>query len=185
MRALEAVKAVLEPLVLRRTKDMRDANGQSIVALPPKEVKIEYLDFSRSEQDLYDSLYNYSKNTFSGLCASGKALSNITSILSLLTKLRQAACHPSLVLPKNDKIRYPTSSNSGPVSFDLLSPKDKYGEAIIEALRALQSGASIADDSEHPIAAECPLCFEPTTSKIVMPCMHMVCRSCIMQYLQV
>lgn len=183
MRALEAVKTVLEPLVLRRTKDMRDANGQSIVALPPKEVKIEYLEFSRAEQDLYDSLYIYSRNTFSGLCASGKALSNMTSILGLLTKLRQAACHPSLVLPRNDK--RPSSSSSGPISFDTLSPKDKYGEAIVEALRALQSGTSISEDAEHPIAAECPLCFEPTTSKIVMSCMHMVCKSCTMQYLQV
>jgi len=44
--ALATLRAGLEPLMLRRTKATRDANGEPIVALPPRVTNIEWLLFS-------------------------------------------------------------------------------------------------------------------------------------------
>lgn len=37
-KAVEVVQIILESVLLRRTKDMRDTDGKKIVELPPKEV---------------------------------------------------------------------------------------------------------------------------------------------------
>jgi DNA repair protein RAD5 len=55
-KAIQAVQTVLEPILLRRTKDMKDENGESIVKLPPKTVEIVYLDFSSEESRIYAAL---------------------------------------------------------------------------------------------------------------------------------
>lgn len=47
MRALDVVQTVLEPLVLRRTKDMKMPNGEALVPLPPKTVEITEIEFSK------------------------------------------------------------------------------------------------------------------------------------------
>ena len=39
-RALQRLKAVLQPLLLRRTKDMKNSNGESILDLPPREEEV-------------------------------------------------------------------------------------------------------------------------------------------------
>lgn len=47
MRALDVVQTVLEPLVLRRTKDMKMPNGEALVPLPPKTVDIVEIELSK------------------------------------------------------------------------------------------------------------------------------------------
>lgn len=80
------VQGVLEPLVLRRTKNMRDINGQPIIDLPCKEVEIEYLEFSPEEQDIYDSIYTHSKTKFNYYVKSGSILSHYAHIFQLLVR---------------------------------------------------------------------------------------------------
>jgi DNA repair protein RAD5 len=53
--AIDVVQTILEPLIIRRTKDMTDSKGNLIVPLPPKYVHIEYMDFSLEEEALYKS----------------------------------------------------------------------------------------------------------------------------------
>ena len=53
---MQVVQSVMEPLILRRTKDMRDAQGELIVKLPPKDVEIVYLEFSKEEREIYRAL---------------------------------------------------------------------------------------------------------------------------------
>lgn len=55
-RAIQAVQTVLEPILLRRTKDMKDENGESIVKLPPKNIETVYVDFSSEEKKIYAAL---------------------------------------------------------------------------------------------------------------------------------
>jgi DNA repair protein RAD5 len=98
MRAYDVVQTVLEPIVLRRTKTMRDVKGNLLVTLPKKQIDTEYLDFTPEEQDIYNSLFTDSKTKFSYFCAAGKALSNYASIFQLLMRLRQVSCHPYLVV---------------------------------------------------------------------------------------
>jgi DNA repair protein RAD5 len=56
----------MEPILLRRTKDLKDETGQNIISLPPKTIITEYLEFSPKEQELYDAITNviYHKTVF-------------------------------------------------------------------------------------------------------------------------
>jgi len=86
IRALGVVQGVLEPLVLRRTKNMKDINGQPIIDLPNKDVEIEYLEFSPEEKDIYDSIYTHSKTKFNYYCQAGSILSHYAHIFQLLVR---------------------------------------------------------------------------------------------------
>jgi len=63
LRALDVVQTVLEPLVLRRTKDMKLPNGEPLVALPPKTIVIEKVQLSKSEREVYDHIQDRAKRT--------------------------------------------------------------------------------------------------------------------------
>ncbi|KAI9289338.1 SNF2 family N-terminal domain-containing protein [Umbelopsis sp. AD052] len=189
VRAYDVVQTVLEPIVLRRTKTMRDAQGNLLVTLPSKQIDIEYLDFTPEEQDIYNSLYTDSKTKFSYFCAAGKALSNYASIFQLLMRLRQVSCHPYLVV--KDGI----DKESGSVSLEELlekfqnstsldaksgaSPGDQntYGINVLQRLKSQQIGEEEGD-------SECAICFESAESAVLMPCMHMACRACVLDFLQ-
>ncbi|KAI8082794.1 SNF2 family N-terminal domain-containing protein [Halteromyces radiatus] len=220
-KALSTVKTVLEPLVLRRTKNMRDGNGNPIVPLPEKQISIEYLDFSDPEKDIYESLFKDSKTKFSHFCAAGTSLRNYASIFQLLSRLRQATCHPYLALRKstggkdvlNDDI---LMDDGGRISIEALIDKynhssmenltnddgsstdmdrmdidaeendhqkpESYGISVLRNLLEQQRGVSSSTNESIP--DECPICFEPVESVIMLPCMHMGCRPCVIEYLQ-
>ncbi|KAI7850256.1 SNF2 family N-terminal domain-containing protein [Circinella umbellata] len=185
-RALTAVKTVLEPIVLRRTKDMRDIHGNPMVPLPPKQINIEYLQFSEPEQDIYDSLYTDSKTKFSHFCSAGQALANYASIFQLLTRLRQVACHPYLVLGKDDKKSNIYTKDGGITSLEDLvtkysDKKEGYGSSVLQQLLAQQQGQ---EGDYDRISEECPLCYETVDTKLLLPCMHMYCRDCLMEFFQ-
>ena len=55
-KAMQAVHSVLEQILLRRTKDMKDENGNPIVTLPPKNVETVFLDFSAEERKIYSAI---------------------------------------------------------------------------------------------------------------------------------
>ncbi|KAI8343720.1 SNF2 family N-terminal domain-containing protein [Chlamydoabsidia padenii] len=229
-RAISTVKSVLEPLVLRRTKNMRDKNGDPMVPLPSKEINIEYLDFSGPEQDIYDSLFTDSKTKFSHFCSAGTSLRNYASIFQLLSRLRQATCHPYLALGASKRNGSGKSADGdddtalhediltddgGRISIEALIEKyqdstmasltlddgssksnldamevdgdttndQSYGASILQKLLEQQRGDS-SESSNGSIPDECPICFEAVDSVIMLPCMHMGCRPCIMEYLQ-
>ncbi|ORY95501.1 SNF2 family N-terminal domain-domain-containing protein [Syncephalastrum racemosum] len=181
-KALNAVKSVLEPLVLRRTKNMRTRNGELLVPLPKKTINVAYLRFSAAEQDIYDSLYTDSKVKFNHFCAAGKALSNYASIFQLLMRLRQVACHPYLVLGKEAAAKQEIQKKGGGmISLENLIKtyeNSNYASNILQQL--LQQGES--DKSEFP--DECPICYEAADTMMLLPCAHMICRPCVMDYLQ-
>lgn len=211
-RALSAVQNVLEPIVLRRTKAMRDHNGELMVPLPPKTVNIEYLSFSREEQDIYDAIYNDSQIKFSYFRQAGKIGKNYASIFQLLTRLRQICCHPHLAIQSKDSQKHEIHSGSGRVMTleDLIAKKstqdlsqnnsptensNSYELSVLQNMLAHQEGSSFSIASSPtgetattdmpPIIDECPICFETVDTVICLPCMHMACRPCVMDYFQV
>ncbi|KAI9480559.1 MAG: SNF2 family N-terminal domain-containing protein [Benjaminiella poitrasii] len=112
-RALTAVQTVLEPIVLRRTKAMRDSRGDPMVPLPLKTTNVQYLSFSREEQDIYDAIYNDSQIKFSYFCEAGKVGKNYASIFQLLTRLRQICCHPYLALQSKEALKEEIKESNG------------------------------------------------------------------------
>ncbi|KAI8049793.1 SNF2 family N-terminal domain-containing protein [Gilbertella persicaria] len=198
-RALGAVQTVLEPIVLRRTKAMRDGKGQPMVPLPPKHIHIEYLSFSPEEQDIYDAIYNDSQIKFSYFCEAGKLGKNYASIFQLLTRLRQICCHPYLALQSKEAAKETIKGLGGKESLtleELIAHKNNtesqasdtsssYEMNVLQNMLAHQQSAPNPQETlAPPMAEECPICFETVDSMIVMPCMHMACRPCVLDYFQ-
>ncbi|CAH0480138.1 unnamed protein product [Peronospora belbahrii] len=98
---LGRLKAILTPILLRRTKHSRDKQGNMILQLPPKHIDLVKLEFSPDERAFYQAVYDKSRAEFNGFVASGAAKANYIAILALLLRLRQACDHPLLALGKN------------------------------------------------------------------------------------
>ncbi|CAI5952896.1 unnamed protein product [Closterium sp. NIES-65] len=102
MRSIKLLQGLLKPLMLRRTKDSKDRNGQPILVLPPISFHVISCEFSAEERDFYDALHNKSKVKFDSFVAQGRVLHNYASILEMLLRLRQVCDHPFLVLSRSD-----------------------------------------------------------------------------------
>ncbi|KAH7468451.1 hypothetical protein KRP22_012090 [Phytophthora ramorum] len=101
VNALGRLKAILTPMLLRRTKHSRDKQGKMIVQLPPKHVELVKLEFSPDERAFYQAVYDKSRAEFNGFVASGSAMTSYVAIFALLLRLRQACDHPLLALGKD------------------------------------------------------------------------------------
>lgn len=65
---------------------MKGADGNALVKLPEKTIDVEFLEFSQTEQETYDNLFNLSKKQFSALVGQGKVLSQYACIFQLLMR---------------------------------------------------------------------------------------------------
>ncbi|KAJ1498573.1 hypothetical protein HMI54_012554 [Coelomomyces lativittatus] len=82
--------------MLRRTK-LEKADD---LGLPPRHIVVRHVFFNEEEKDFYTSLYSDSKRQFATYVAAGTVLNHYANIFELLTKMRQAASHPDLVVSK-------------------------------------------------------------------------------------
>ncbi|OBZ71848.1 DNA repair protein RAD16 [Grifola frondosa] len=92
--AFKKLKVLLDRMMLRRTKIQKADD----LGLPPRTVVIRRDYFSPEEKELYLSLFSDAKRQFNTYVDSGTVLNNYSNIFSLLTRMRQMACHPDLVL---------------------------------------------------------------------------------------
>lgn len=90
------LRLLLKGIMLRRTKLERADD----LGLPPRVVEIRKDYFNPEEKDLYQSLYSDSKRKFNDFVAEGVVLNNYANIFTLITRMRQIADHPDLVLKK-------------------------------------------------------------------------------------
>ena len=121
---LEVLRTVLSELLLRRTKEDKDAiTREAIVQLPPKNVSICHVQLSEEERTFYDALVHRSKTIFRKFEGGGGAgagggggeegdmphlasktvgellLKNkYAALFVLLTRMRQTVSHPLLVV---------------------------------------------------------------------------------------
>lgn len=100
-KALDVVQVILESVLLRREKRMKDKDGKPIVQLPPKTIEVRELEFTDLERRIYDNVYRRAYLQFAHLKANGTVTRNFSVIFSVLMRLRQAVCHPALVLKAN------------------------------------------------------------------------------------
>ncbi|PVG03217.1 hypothetical protein CPB86DRAFT_723782 [Serendipita vermifera] len=185
-KAIEVVQVILESILLRREKSMKDKDGKPIVSLPTKTVTIETLEFSPLERQIYDQVYHNAKSTFRALDAKGTIGKNWHSLFALLMRLRRAVLHPSLIASKDNSTS--TVDRSGEVGVD---------ELIARYLRGAGDGG-VANNTIEPNFAqfnldalrsreeqECPVCLEPMDPPMLAPkCMHSICRDCVFSHLQ-
>lgn len=92
--AFKKLRVLLDQMMLRRTKLQRADD----LGLPPRTIIVRRDYFSPEEKELYLSLFSDAKRQFSTYLDQGTVLNNYSNIFSLLTRMRQMACHPDLVI---------------------------------------------------------------------------------------
>ncbi|XP_073046809.1 DNA repair protein RAD5B [Primulina eburnea] len=172
-RGMKLIKAILRPLMLRRTKESKDKHGRPILVLPPTDVKVIECEQSEAERDFYEALFKKSKVQFDQFVAQGKVLHNFANILELLLRLRQCCNHPFLVMSRGDTQEYADLNKlarrflqTNPDSGTHQAPSRAYVEEVV---RDLQNGEN----------AECPICLESADDPVLTPCAHRMCRECL------
>lgn len=95
--AYNNIRHLLKHIMLRRTKNEREDD----LGLPNKVVRIRKDKFSEEELDLYDSIFSDGKRKFETYVSQGVVLNNYANIFTLITRMRQMADHPDLVLRKH------------------------------------------------------------------------------------
>jgi len=194
-RAMEIVQVILSSLLLRREKHTRDRDGRPIVDLPPKVLDTQYLAFSQAEREIYNSVYERARARYVRLAHAGLVGRHFSLIFSVLMRLRQAVCHPLLVL-SSGRSDEPVDESAAEASGELdeeayqahlrelvcrfqAGGKDSYALGVLDGLINAESAA------DHVDGEECPFCMEIKNSRCFLPlCMHHGCRECLVQYLQ-
>ncbi|XP_065861765.1 DNA repair protein RAD5B [Euphorbia lathyris] len=175
-RGLRLIKAILRPLMLRRTKETMDKQGRPILVLPPTDIQIIECEHTEAERHFYDALFRRSKVQFDQFVAQGKVLHNYANILELLLRLRQCCNHPYLVLSRADSQQYtdldklarrflePNADSDIPRKG---GPSRAYVEEVVEGIRRGENN-------------ECPICMEYADDPVLTSCAHKMCRECIL-----
>lgn len=183
--ALQRLRAILAPLMLRRTKAMRTLTGESIVELPPRVDETIQCEFTDQEREFYTALYTRSRAQFEGLVSTGHVLNKYIQVLTLLLRLRQCCDHPFLVLggtrDQSDK-EFEDDINRFIHRFasrvDLRAdgaPSLQYLEAISNDLKKSRKDGGDDENEE----GNCSICLGPPETPVMTECAHRFCRECI------
>ncbi|RYP47813.1 hypothetical protein DL769_011279 [Monosporascus sp. CRB-8-3] len=191
MRALDVVQTVLEPLVMRRTKDMRTPDGQLLVPLPPKSIEIVDVELSKPERDVYEHIFTRAKRTFSASVEKGTVMKAYTTIFAQILRLRQSCCHPTLVrnqdIVADEEIAGVEADAAAGLAddMDLQSLIERFTATTDDKKDANAFGAHVLQQIRDEAANECPVCAEePMIDQTVTGCWHSACKKCLLDYIK-
>ncbi|KAI9764106.1 MAG: DNA helicase rad5 [Candelina submexicana] len=190
MKALDVVQTVLEPLVLRRTKDMKTPDGKALVPLPPKTIEIEEIELSKPEREVYDHIFTRAKRTFAANVEAGTLLKSYTTIFAQILRLRQSCCHPILTRNKNIVADEEEAAAAADVANGLADDMDL--QELIERFASEEEeqdankyGAHVLKQIQDESSNECPICAEePMIEPAVTGCWHSACKKCLLDYIE-
>ncbi|KAI9051594.1 hypothetical protein LZ554_004638 [Drepanopeziza brunnea f. sp. 'monogermtubi'] len=190
MRALDVVQTVLEPLVLRRTKDMKTPTGEALVPLPLKTVEIVDIELSPPEREVYDHIFTRAKRTFAANVEAGTVLKAYTSIFAQILRLRQTCCHPiltrnqNLVADEEEAAELADAATGLADDMDLQSLIERFTAATDDAADTNVFGAHVLEQIRDEAENECPICSEePMIEQTVTGCWHSACKKCLLDYI--
>ncbi|KAK0662982.1 SNF2 family N-terminal domain-containing protein [Cercophora samala] len=191
VRALDVVQTVLEPLVMRRTKDMKTPDGLPLVPLPPKHVEIVDIELSKAERDVYEYVFTRAKRTFNANVEAGTVMKAFTSIFAQILRLRQSCCHPLLVrhLSANADDEEAAAAADAAAGLaddmDLQSLIERFTATTDDAANSNAFGAHVLNQIRDEASNECPICAEePIIDQTVTGCWHSACKKCLLEYIQ-
>jgi len=190
VRALDVVQTVLEPLVMRRTKEMKTPDGQPLVPLPPKHVEVIKIELSKPERDIYDHIFWRAKTSFEDTMAAGTVMKSYASLFAQLIRLRQSCCHPILVRHKDIVADEEDAAAAADAAIGLADDMDldtliqKFSADIDEGSAKVTFGAHVLEQIRSEASNECPICAEePMVEQTVTGCWHSACKKCLIEYL--
>ncbi|KAF1960897.1 hypothetical protein CC80DRAFT_532445 [Byssothecium circinans] len=188
IRALDVVQTVLEPLVLRRTKDMKTPDGKALVPLPLRTIDVEKIELSREERDVYDHIFLRAKRVFNAESERGNLLKSYTTIFAQILRLRQSCCHPvltrnaNLVADEEDAALASDLANGLADDMDLQSLIERFTAEGDQDVNTF--GANVLKQIQEEAEAECPICSEePMIDQAVTGCWHSACKECLTNYI--
>ncbi|KAI0099603.1 DNA repair protein rad-5 [Nemania sp. FL0031] len=191
MRALDVVQTVLEPLVMRRTKDMKTPSGEPLVLLPPKSIEIVDVELSEAERAVYDYVFAKAKRTFSANIEKGTVMKAYTTIFAQILRLRQTCCHPTLVrnqeIVAEEEIAGAEADAAAGLSddMDLQSLIQQFTATTSDEKDANAFGAHVLQQIRDEAVSECPICSEePMIDQTVTGCWHSACKQCLLDYMR-
>ncbi|KAF2104827.1 DNA repair protein rad5 [Rhizodiscina lignyota] len=188
IRALDVVQTVLEPLVLRRTKDMKTPDGEALVPLPPRIIEIDRLELSSAERDVYDHIFTRAKRTFNANVEAGTVMRSYTTIFAQILRLRQSCCHPVLTRNKNIVADEEEAAEAADAANGLADDMDL--QTLIARFTADEEdannfGAHVLTQIQSEKNDECPICSEePMNEQAVTGCWHSACKQCLLDYIE-
>ncbi len=193
IRALDVVQTVLEPLVMRRTKDMKTPDGEALVPLPPRIIEIEELELSKQEREVYDYIFTRAKRTFNSTMEAGTLLKSYTTIFAQILRLRQSCCHPVLTRNKAIAAEEEEAAAASDVANGLADDMDL--QELIERFTSDSEageqditnkfGAHVLHEIQSQANNECPICAEePMIEPTVTGCWHSACKKCLLDYIE-
>ncbi|KIY67158.1 hypothetical protein CYLTODRAFT_490860 [Cylindrobasidium torrendii FP15055 ss-10] len=169
----ELLRALMNQVCIRRTKEMQDSDGNPLIPLPPVSITVVPVALHDEARELYDKVEELSKDRIEGYISRGETRAVTTNALSMLTRLRQIALHPGLV-PKDyvDQLQAMLENDDPDRPQINLTPaeKSRLQSRLLQALEECE---------------ECPICFMvPDQSNArITACSHLFCISCITEIL--
>ncbi|CAI6300859.1 unnamed protein product [Periconia digitata] len=189
IRALDVVQTVLEPLVIRRTKDMKTPDGEALVPLPPRTIEVEKVTLSQDERDVYDHIFMRAKRVFNAEADRGSLLKSYTTIFAQILRLRQSCCHPVLTRNADIVADEEDAAAASDIAKGLADDMDL--QSLIERFTSdsekdvNQFGANVLRQIQSESEAECPICSEePMADQAVTGCWHSACKGCLVDYIK-
>lgn len=202
--AVELLKSILDPILLRRTKNQKDKNGNYLVVLPPKEVTIEKLSFNKKEAVVYEWLKKKAVNSFNENFKSGMVFKNYSTILTQLLRLRQVCCHIDLI--KNgdqESLEDIDSTNNNNKDEETKQQKlsTKVDDEVLSLVETIETNEDqqklsiemikeIKDQiyTQYPdfTNTDCSICTGPINidTCIITECKHCFCIECLTEHFE-
>ncbi|KAF7969408.1 hypothetical protein HWV62_27403 [Athelia sp. TMB] len=168
--AFRKLRILLDRMMLRRTKLERADD----LGLPPRTVIVRKDFFSPEEKELYLSLFSDAKRKFSTYVDGGTLLNNYSNIFSLLTRMRQMACHPDLVLKSKTNAGTFTTEEQQETTVCRIC-NDIAEDAIRSQCRHIFDRECIRQYLEAALedSPECPVCHLPLTIDLEGPALEL------------
>ncbi|WWC62158.1 uncharacterized protein I303_104750 [Kwoniella dejecticola CBS 10117] len=163
------LQALVGEVLLRRTKDSKDANGKKLIELPSIEYFRVGVKLDEETRKVYDEILEGSRQRFREAMETGQGTANV---LSMLTRMRQL-CLSAQLVPQSflDDLRRPIPKvPTGPaISISSLTPEKK--TELIAKLRQY-----VEEDTE------CGVCYDEAEfvkRPCITDCGHAFCYPCI------
>lgn len=165
--SIRKLRAILKAILLRRSKTSL-IDGKPILSLPTKHIIPDYVQMHEGEKEFYSGLEAGIQKKAKDLMQQSKSNGgsgghSISSILTLLLRLRQACCHQYLV--EIGEMKQPAK-------------KVKNWAHMFVQLKRLKSEAVSAIKNIEQYT--CPICYNINDDSLVIfpTCGHMICQAC-------
>lgn len=186
---LDVVKTILEPIFLRRTKDMKDNDGNPLVVLPPKEVEIEEIKFNDRELKLYNWFKDKASKSFRESLRSGEVLHKYTQILTHILRLRQICCHQDLISKVINDMQEEVDEEMKDEELEIfLKELDEEGEKFKDETEINQKIYLMYQPIYNQLdQVECSICTSTSidmNEMIITECKHIFCITCLLEHIE-